>query len=213
MKRIFKTLLLVAAITVMAAPAKAYAGDGLLQFGIKAGMNFSNMSDMKDFDISGDFLKSYTGFNAGVLLKVNLPLGFEIQPELLYYQSGFSMHEELTDFRLNYVEGSLRVPVNIQWGIKIWEIKPYVMLSPFVGYALHQGFNSNNETFNDLLDLDMDTETLNKFNYGIGIGVGINVWKFQVGFKWNWNLNKISQDVSDIDSKFNGGELHLAFIF
>ncbi len=223
MKRFFRTLVVIAAIAMFAAPINANASNKLLQFGVKAGLNFTNMTDMGDF--GKDFLKTYTGFNAGVLLKINLPLGFEVQPELLYVQAGSNYHNEgimgvgATDIK--FYDGSLRLPVNIQWGIDILGIvKPYVLVSPFVGYTLFQNAQVWNNITSTTEVTSMDPA---RFQYGIGVGAGVNIWKFQVSFKWNWNLNSfIAEDtnMSDIlevlekdNIKYNGGELSIAFIF
>jgi hypothetical protein len=86
-------------------------------------------------------------------------------------------------------------------------VKPYVFVSPFIGYGLFQD------------GVFIGAEQWNKFQYGVGLGLGVNVWKFQVAFKWNWDLNKsFSSDLEGIvddlkAAKFNGGSLSLAYIF
>ncbi len=221
MKRFFKTLVVVAAIVMSAAPINAYAANKPLQFGVKAGLGFTNMTDMGDF--GKDFFKTYTGFNAGVLLRLNLPLGFEIQPELLYVQSGSGFQSELlgATAELKLYDGSLRLPVNIQWGIDLFGlVKPYILVSPFIGYTLFQ----NAESWNNITNTtEIGTVEPQRFQYGIGVGAGVNIWKFQVSFKWNWNLNNslvegsAASDFLEIFDKdnvrYNGGELSIAFIF
>ena len=54
------------------------------QFGLKAGMNVSSLSD----DATMDDNKSKIGFNAGVFMNAPLAESFSIQPELLYSQMG-----------------------------------------------------------------------------------------------------------------------------
>ncbi len=213
MKRIFKSILIIAAIATFIMPYKASAADDkLVQFGVKAGLNFTNMTDMGDF--KDEFMKSYTGFNAGILLKFNLPLGFEIQPEVLYYQSGFNSVSEILHTKAKFTEGSIRVPINIQWGISIWELKPYLMVSPFLGCSLFQLTKGVLDGAFSSIQLETAAEKIERFQYGIGIGAGIDIWKFQVAFKWNWNFNNLQKEGTALhDEKFNGGELSLAFIF
>ena len=76
-----------AVLMMLTVPVTANARDGIFNFGVKAGLNFTNMSGFKDIAQEG-FLETYTGFNAGVVLNFNLPLGFELNPEILYVQSG-----------------------------------------------------------------------------------------------------------------------------
>ena len=210
-----------------AVPTVSGARNTIFNFGVKAGLNFTNMSGFQDLT-QDNFLKTYTGFNAGVVLNFNLPLGFEINPEILYVQSGQRFtYDYIYDGDMPtgkqvssvYKSGSIRVPVNLQWGIGLFRdfIKPYIVVSPYVGAVL---FGNGS-----ILDVDLDQESvnsyLNRFQYGIGLGAGIYIWNFQVSFKWNWDLNPTFKDdsgiISDIvgakDKKFNGGEISIAYFF
>ena len=229
MKKIFAIVSFAA--LMMTASVSSQARDGIFNFGIKAGLNFTNMSGLKDFG-QQDFLKTYTGFNAGMVFNFNLPLGFELNPEVLYVQSGqrtkdYEFNIPWTDQEVNvkggsFKTGAIRVPINVQWGIGLFNdfIKPYVVVSPYVGAVL---FGNGS-----ILDVDFDSESvnsyLNRFQYGIGVGAGIYIWNFQVSFKWNWDLNPAFKDngsfteaVGDAikagNKKFNGGELSIAYFF
>ena len=224
MKKIFSILTL--ALLIAAVPANAQPGKDFFNLGVKAGLNFSNMSDMDDAFESG-FLKTYTGFNAGLVFNFNLPLGFEINPELQYVQSGITTPGYSGEIlgigyeipASKFSSGSLRVPINIQWGFRFLNvIKPYVVVSPYVGAVLF----GNGSILGSDLDKETVNQFLNRFQYGIGVGAGIYVWRFQVSFKWNWDLNPVFEDEFEIrgarvdfdsDSKFSGGELSLAFFF
>lgn len=213
MKKIFSILAL--AMLLAAVPAHAQLDKGF-HLGVKAGLNFSNMSAPEEAFEEG-FLKTYTGFNAGLVFNFNLPLGFEFAPELLYVQSGFKGDAgEMLGVPLTtkYTSGSIRVPLNVRWGISLFDfIKPYVVVSPYVGAVL---FGKGS-----VLGVDMSADNykdyISRFQYGIGVGAGVYVWRFQVSFKWNWDLNPIykKDKAATIleDNKFNGGELSLAFFF
>lgn len=208
-----KRFMAAAALSVLLAvlSVQSYAKGDFFNLGIKAGLDFTNMSGLDDFKQSG-FLKTYTGFNAGLVFNFNLPLGFELNPELLYVQSGIESSNALTSGR--FVTGSMRVPVNVQWGISLFDfIKPYLVVSPYVGAVVFgQG---------SIVGVDFSSEkigdSLNRFQYGIGVGAGIYVWKFQLSFKWNWDLNPVFKEQGGVEignnKKFNGGELSLAFMF
>lgn len=217
MKKIFSILALAFLLAVV--PANAQLDKGF-NFGVKAGLNFTNMSNPNDAFQKG-FLKTYTGFNAGLVFNFNLPLGFEISPELLYVQSGFKAEGEVLGLPLTtkYTSGSLRVPINVQWGFSVLDfVKPYVVVAPYAGAVLF----GNGSILGEEFDHATVNEYLNRFQYGIGIGAGVYVWHFQVSFKWNWDLSpvfkeggKFSETMDSMKgtSKFNGGELSLAFFF
>ena len=207
MKKIFAVLSMAFVVALM--PVKAQPGEDFFNLGVRGGLNFSNMSGIKDMGQDG-FLKTYTGFNAGLVFNFNLPLGFELNPELLYVQSGVKKDGVPASLKT----GSLRLPVNIQWGIRLLGVvKPYVVFSPYIGGVL---FSEGTGM------LDIEEKFINRLQYGVGIGAGVYIWRFQVSFKWNWDLNTVIKENSEMDlphfgdlkdKKFNAGELSLAFFF
>lgn len=213
MKKIFAVLSMAFVVALM--PAKAQPGEDFFNFGVKGGFNFTEMTGLKDMKQDG-FMHSYTGFNAGLVFNFNLPLGFEINPGLIYVQSGVKKDGVAADF----VTGSLRVPIDVQWGFRFLKIfKPYVVVSPYVGGVL---FGNGADMFGPGVGKERVNEFMNRLQYGIGVGAGIYIWRFQVSFRWNWDLNPVFQkhgitDVPDFISldnkKFSGGELSLAFFF
>ena len=57
-----------------------------LQFGLKAGTNFSNVYDSKNQEFNADFK---IGFNAGAFLLIPIGKLIGIQPEILFSQKGY----------------------------------------------------------------------------------------------------------------------------
>lgn len=226
MKKIY---LLVLSAILLAVPGQTVKAGDIFGFGVKGGLNFTNMSGLQDFKQEG-FLKTYTGFNAGLVFNLNLPLGFEVQPELLYQQSGCNMSTEIlgSSFKSHLTSGYLKVPVNVIWGIELFNlIKPYVFVSPYVGVGLFSNVSADGNLPAGI-DWNFDesiSDNMQRMQYGVGVGAGIKIWKVQVSFKWNWDLNPVFKANSDLDDlneifndrakdmKFNGGELSVAFIF
>ena len=120
------------AIAVVSAIFIASAGNASAQighFGVVGGMTFSkaNFDEVKNMN--------YTGFHAGVTYQLNLPLGFSIQPELLYQQRG-TKYNDATRGAGRTAVGFIELPVNVQWGPDLVLFRPYIELSPYVGYAV-----------------------------------------------------------------------------
>ena len=184
------------------------------QFGIKAGLNFNSMKDFNVNELQSSF-EGKTGFHVGVLYKLNLPLGFALQPELMYTQKGGSIDmggRASGDIKMNY----LQLPVNLQWGVDLVLFRPFVMVSPYIGYAIAKGDGFK----------DVEWDNLNKFEYGVGIGAGLDIWKFQVSGRYCWDLGTISdfkgdsfgEGFEDVFRAMNNGknrgfELSIAFLF
>ncbi|MBR2128770.1 MAG: outer membrane beta-barrel protein [Bacteroidales bacterium] len=197
MKKIF----ILAAIAMMAFSASASAKG----FGITGGMNF-NSAKIKDVKMDAQ-----AGWNAGITYAFNLPLGFSIQPALVYSQTG-ALVEKLTE--TTQTVGSINLPVSLQWGPDLLVARPFVDFTPYVGYSLF------NKVEGDLLK---DIKGGNGFEYGLGVGAGLNIWKFQAIVRYNWNFGVLGslKDFTEIDlgslnpenQTYGGISFHLAFFF
>lgn len=175
-------------------------------FGVKAGLNFNSMSDIKIGDLQSS-VKGKTGFHVGVLYKLKLPLGLALQPELLYTQKSSTIDVEKIDAKFENKIGYLQLPVNLQWGVDLVLFRPYIQVSPYIGYAIN--------TKNNFYKMDYE-----KFQYGIGVGVGLEIWKFQLSGRYCWDLGEVGQFSLDNNldkmrdlGKSRGFELSLAIIF
>lgn len=204
MKRFFTIVfaaLFLCGITVSAQP----------KWGVTAGLNF-NTSKFSDIDV-----KARTGWNVGATCLVDLPLGFSVQPSLLYHQKGAN----ITD-RVSQTMGYLELPVSVQWGPDLLIFRPFIDVTPYIGYALA----SDAKMSLPGLNLDWNTwEGKKRFEYGLGIGAGVNVWKLQVIARYNWNFGSLYNVKGWDDIKeqipalkrgsehFGGVTLSLAYLF
>ena len=197
MKRI---LLVLASVLVLASFSASAKG-----FGIAAGMNF-NSTKIKDVKMDAQ-----AGWNVGLTYAFNLPLGFSLQPSLVYSQKS-ALVETVTDTKQTV--GSINLPVSVQWGPDLLVARPFVDVTPYVGYSLF------NKAKGDILD---DIKGGNGFEYGLGVGAGLNVWKIQAIVRYNWNFGVLGslKDFTDIqvgnltpeDQTYGGISVHLAFFF
>lgn len=172
---------------------KLFAGD----FGFLGGANFCSAS------VAGVRAESMTQWHAGLAYKFNLPLGFHIQPTLLYNVKGSDLNFSNTDFTVGYLE----LMASVQWGVDLILFRPFLDVSPYVGY----GVNSVG-----------DLSTLwkkggNPLEYGVGVGGGLDIWRFQLVARYNWDFGQIfksDQSVSPVaDARFHGVTLSLAYFF
>lgn len=204
MKRFFTIVfaaLFLCGLTVSAQP----------KWGVTAGLNF-NTSKFSDIDV-----KARTGWSVGATCLVDLPLGFSVQPSLLYHQKGAN----ITD-RVSQTMGYLELPVSVQWGPDLLIFRPFIDVTPYIGYALA----SDAKMSLPGLNLDWNTwEGKKRFEYGLGIGAGVNVWKLQVIARYNWNFGSLYNVKGWDDIKeqipalkrgsehFGGVTLSLAYLF
>lgn len=168
-------------LTVLAIAANV---DAKVRVGIKGGANFATFSKSKFYDFS-----HRTGWHAGVMMNVGLPFGLTIQPELLYSSKGVTripipptvrpldyilgFGTPLTKLSVNYIE----IPIDLQWGIKLPLVRPYLSLTPYASYMTNSSFAMKD---------------VNKWDGGVGVGAGVDVWKFQLAIKYFWGFDKVS---------------------
>ena len=201
MKRFAEILSAAVLMLAVAGPVSASAQDGkgdgnkdrsyassFFKVGVKGGIVFISRGRFDRGYISGS-VGNYTVFTAGVAFSFDMPLrGMTIQPELNYVSKGTMYRGEISEgnsqnvrFRTDYIE----LPVNFQFGLDLILFRPYLMVSPYIGYAVYKepGTVSWNNT--------------NRFEYGIGIGGGVDFWKFQLQVKYNWNIGQLARNVSE----------------
>lgn len=190
MKRI-----IIAAALFLAGLTMADAQSGL---GIKVGANFPS-ADVKNLENA-----SPAGFQLGVAYNLNLPFGLSIQPALQYNLKQSVIGLDLSDTGIDIVDqlkdnmtkervsvGYLELMASIQWGIDLILIRPFLDVSPFVGYAL----NGDLGAVSDLWKSD----GVNKVDYGLALGAGLDVWKFQLVARYSWNFGNLMKTVDALD--------------
>jgi len=163
-----------------------------VHFGIKGGVNFDN------FNLKGAknelTISNSAGWQAGVLLQFKVPvIGIGVQPELLYTVRNAKANE--VSNRISYLE----VPLNVQWGLNLAILRPYLMAGPYFSYAL-------NFKGNELKD------RIEKIDWGVGLGAGVEIRKIQFGARYQWGIQDVSH-VRDFKIKNNSFRLSMAILF
>ena len=107
-------------------------------FGIRAGVNFSNISGKEDGQkIQGN--KMITGFNIGVTYDIDLAEEFILQPALLFTTKGYKIKIEGEDspdidasMKLNYLE----LPINFIYKPMVGDGNLLLGAGPYLGYGI-----------------------------------------------------------------------------
>lgn len=206
------------------------------QFGIVAGINFSNtnLSSQQVWEQA----KSVTLFHVGAAYKFNLGAGFALQPALTYEMKGASINDSANfaawSGSLDSKSGFLEMGVGLQWGPDLIIGRPFVMLQPFLGYMIAPGGEKSSSNIlgigTSIDDFNADLEKAkNKVEYGFSIGAGIELIKhLQLSIQYFMNLGKlynsdgkvdgtkvwdnVKDNFSDINN-YNGVKLTLGFFF
>ncbi|MBQ3608079.1 MAG: PorT family protein [Bacteroidales bacterium] len=171
------------------------------RFGIKAGVNVTDL-DVENVESVGAL-----GYQAGISWQFDLPLGFAIQPDILYHVNATKIDAVSDQLSMGYV----KVPVNVQWGLRFADrkIRVFGQASPFVSYAV--SMDGGNENF------AADWDNVNRFSYGAGLGAGIQLGFIQLTAEYNWAFGNSLKDKTTDElfnkGNFSGYTVSLAFMF
>lgn len=159
-------------------------------FGIKGGLNFSNVydSNQEDFDTN-----SKLGLAAGVFL--GLPLGtyVGIQPELLYSQRGYKETGKLFDSEFTRTTNYLDVPL-------LLAIKPSPVLSILAGpqfsFLLDGKYDFKSNILSGQVTQDFDNEDVRKNTLCLTGGLDLNLENLVLSGRAGWDLKENNKDGS-----------------
>ena len=171
MKKLFTLIVLVAA-TYFAVPANAQ-----LKFGIKGGLNITDMSLSNDvFETS-----NRTGFFIGPTIKFTLPIvGLGIDASALYDQREGEVNVEADDNTLvstRLKQKSINIPINLRYDIGS-------LAAVYLAAGPQFGFNVGDK--NQSLYKDVAEWRLNTSNFSVNVGAGVMLLgHLQVGANYN----------------------------
>ena len=94
-----------------------------VNFGVLGGASFSSAKP-EDWKMT-----NLVQYHAGITCCINLPLGFAVQPEVLYHVKGSNVPLGESS-KLDYAAGYVEVPVSLQWGPDLLVMRPYFELVP-----------------------------------------------------------------------------------
>ena len=201
-------LLLVATLTASYAQA---------QFGVRAGLNFSQLS-LLDYDGEDNYQKLdgwestlKPGFQIGIVYDLFSREKFAIQPGLIFATQGGIIRPDDEDVRkAGYVErkinlNNLQIPVNLQLKMNVGSAKLLLQAGPYLGFGINGketttnvsvngGITSrSNQTILTFKYNDDDIEEANNFQYhlrsmNIGVGFGVGLQSGNIQAGVGYNL-------------------------
>jgi hypothetical protein len=165
------------------------------RFGIKAGLNISNMytKNVQDENM-------ILGFNGGLFLKVPVTPNIAFQPELLYTMKG----SELTynsfvsgkaSFSLNYVEMPVLAVINLT---KIVNIYGGVYFATLTSVVVKNKSNVDIFNFeNELKKSDFET-----YDWGLIGGAGLDFNKVSLGIRYEYGMKPVGKERSFLGQSY-----------
>jgi hypothetical protein len=206
--KFFISTLLIFVLAAVTNRVQAQDSDNSLRFGIKGGLNVTNLY----VDDVNDENPRY-GFHVGLYTQLFESDVFAIQPEVLFSTKGTRTMYDIAglegdaQFNLNYID----IPVLAVF--KLGE-SAEIHLGPYFSYLL----GASSELNGDLEDYEeLDRDDYKAWDYGLSAGVGFNVGAVQIGARYNYGLQKIADsDAADFalgDSKNSNAQVYVSFNF
>ena len=221
MKRIVS---LIATVSAMLVTVSAFAQPGIIGGLTASSTSVKNMEDVKALNT----------YHAGLTCKVDLGLGFAVQPSLIYQVKGANVGEiskdtKKEDFQLK--TGFIEIPVQLQWGPDLLAFRPYLFAEPFIGYQVSTDDEILGSGESDAFKAWAE-QAKAKIEYGIGLGAGVEIVKhIQISAQYFSNFGKLfttttgedgmpATEMADVTGaisegvkNFQGLKVSLAFIF
>jgi hypothetical protein len=199
MKKI-KNLLFIVLLITLASSTFAQS------FGIKAGLNLSNMTMKDDEDTYSDDYKMLPGFHVGVVAEIPFSDMFSFEPGLLLSTKGFKFEEseeymgETMESKMKMSLYYLDIPLNLKASFGSDDTKFYGTFGPYLGMGLSGKYKSEisfmGETESEDEDVewgsDAEEDDIKRFDFGVAVGAGVEFGAISVGAAYALGLANIS---------------------
>lgn len=199
MKKI-KNLLFILLIITLASSSFAQS------FGIKAGLNLSNMVMKDNDDTYSDDYKMLPGFHAGVVAEIPFSDMFSFEPGLMLSTKGFKYDQseeylgETIETKMKMSLYYLDIPLNLKVNLGSDNLKFYGTFGPYVGMGLSGKYKveatamgeSDSETTDVKWGTNEDDDDFKRVDFGLGIGAGVQVGPITAGAGYAMGLANIS---------------------
>jgi hypothetical protein len=180
-----------------------------LSFGIKAGLNYSNVWDEKGQDFQAD---SKAGFAGGVFLGIPIGKFLGFQPEVLISQKGFQGSGTLLFTPYSFTRTTTYIDVPLQLQFKPIQFVT-LLLGPQYSYLMNQkdvytfGTNSTEQ------EQEFENDNIRKNVLGFVAGLDVNISHVVVSGRIGWDFQTNNGDGSSSTPRYKNQWLQLTVGF
>lgn len=195
MKNFTKMLIVIIAITMA---TESYAQI----FGIRAGLNLSNMLDKDDEGTYSNDFKMKPGFNVGSTVEFPINEMFSFESGLLLSTKGYklsgkdSYEGETWEYKESINLLYLDIPLSGKAYFDFKGTKVYGAFGPYLGFGLSGKYKYEEPGDSDKEDIkfgsDKEKDDLKRLDYGLTIGAGVELNSIQIGLSYDLGLANIS---------------------
>lgn len=165
---------------------------GNFQFGLKAGLNYSNVynSDTEEFSADAKF-----GFAGGIVFGIPISNYIGIQPEILFSQKGFKGEGQLLGSEYKFTRTTSYIDIPIQIAFNPSEFIT-ILAGPQYSYLLSQKDDFTSSSLSYSQEEEFDNDNIRKNILGIVAGIDINIKHVLLGVRMAWDIQNNHGDGS-----------------
>ncbi|MBU2019506.1 MAG: PorT family protein [Bacteroidetes bacterium] len=169
-----------------------------LKFGLKAGINYSNVYDERGDEFVAD---PTVGFAGGAFIGIPVGKFLGIQPEIIYSQKGFEGSGQFLGSPYNFKRTTTYVDVPIQVQLKVSEYLTF-LAGPQYSYLISQRdvFESTSSSYEQEKEFENDNVQKNIFGF-VG-GLDIYIHKLTLSGRVGWDVSHNHGDGSSSTPRY-----------
>ncbi|HEV7230733.1 MAG TPA: porin family protein [Bacteroidia bacterium] len=193
MKKIHSLVLLVLCTAVHAfAQGERTDMRETLHFGLKAGVNYSNV-----YDSQGEYFQANPKFGAvaGAFLSIPINKYIGIQPEVLFSQKGFKTSGEVLTGNYGLIRTTNFIDVPLLFALKPSAFFT-LLAGPQYSFLIRQTDVYSDGTSSTVRDQVFENKNLRRNILGFTGGFDVNVQHFVIGLRACWDIQNNSGDGS-----------------
>jgi hypothetical protein len=184
-------------------------------FGIKAGLNLSNMIMKDDEETYSEEFKMKPGFHFGPTIEIPISKLFSVESGLMLSTKGYKESEKITigtsimrewESKLNlfYID----LPITAKATFDVDGAKIFVAFGPYVGMGLCGKYKYTDYSYyveGDVYDENIsfgsneEEDDLKRLDYGLTAEAGFKLKSIQIGISYRLGLANLSNDTEDLD--------------
>jgi hypothetical protein len=193
-------------IVVLSLFSIALVSNAQFRYGIKAGVNYSDLSVSASGTNSATMIKvvdAVPAWRAGFMVKYDLQ-DFAIQSELMYtVEGGDLLNANPGSAKLTTLVGSgatvayrsqnLQIPLNLQYGRDLGAVHLYALAGPYINFLLSGTINGKTNLWSNV----QDEWGFNKVDLGFGAGLGAELKNLQLTVRYDFGGTEIGKKATN----------------
>ena len=170
-------------------------------FGIRAGLNLSNLLVKDNDERYSDDFKIKPGFHVGATVEFPINEMFGIETGIIASTKGFKLNEEDVGYNGSWTLYYIDIPINGKVYYDAGGVKIYGAFGPYLGIGIYGAAKVTYMDETEKEDIkwgnDDEEDDLKRFDMGLSFGAGVEVKSFVFGISYNLGLLNISPYVED----------------